>query len=203
MWRRQGLLALVVASMLTGTAWADSADSYRRSYLLEARGDYEGALALMSSIRKAEGASYFVTVRTGWLAYLAGDLARAEAQYREAMTAKPGATEAKLGLSAVLYAAHKWKDLEAVCKQILADDAKHAIVRERLAAGYYAMGNYPDAAAIYRKLADEYPGNLNLQTGYAWALQRMGKREEARRIFAGVLAVSPENINAIQGMAAK
>ncbi|HJX53274.1 MAG TPA: tetratricopeptide repeat protein [Polyangia bacterium] len=152
---------------------------------------------------KAEGASYFVSLRTGWLAYLAGDHTAAEAGYREAIAAKPGVVKPKIGLTLVLYVAQKWKALETVCKQVLAVDAKHPVVRARMAAGYYGAGNYPDAAAIYRKLVDEYPGELDYQTGHAWALQRMGKREEAQKLFQAVLAVSPDNLNANQGAAAK
>lgn len=204
--RSPGTAALfVLASLLlvTSAAWADTPDLYRRSYQLEAKGDYSGALARMREIRKTAGSSYFVSLRTGWLAYLDGDYAAAEAGYREAIAAKPAAVEAKIGLTLVLYVAQKWKALDSVCKQVLAVDAKHPVVRARMAAGYYGAGTYPDAAAIYRKLVDEYPGELDYQTGYAWALQRMGKREEAQKLFQAVLAVSPDNLNANQGAAAK
>jgi tetratricopeptide (TPR) repeat protein len=184
-------------------AWADAANSYRLSYQLEAKGDYASALARMREIRKTAGPSYFLSLRTGWLAYLSGDHAAAETGYREAIAAKPRAIEAKIGLTLVLYVAQKWKDLDAVCKQVLAEDGKNPVVRARMAAGNYGAGNYTDAAAIYRKLVEEYPGELDYQTGYAWALQRMGKREEAQKLFQAVLAVSPDNLNANQGMAAK
>ncbi len=184
-------------------ALAEPADLYRQSYQLEAKGDYSGALTRMREVRKAAGASYFLSLRTGWLLYLSADYAAAEKSYREAVAAKPGAIEAKIGLSLVLYVEQKWKELETTCKQVLAEDAKNAVVRARMAAGYYGAGNYADAAALYRKLVEEYPGELDYQTGYAWALQRMGKREEARKLFQAVLAVSPDNLNANQGMAAK
>jgi tetratricopeptide (TPR) repeat protein len=201
-----GRAALLLAAGLvlsSSVARADTPDLYRQSYQAEARGDFARAMAHMSEIRKAEGASYFGSLRTGWLAYLAGDHAAAEAGYREAIAAKPSVVEPKIGLTLVLYVAQKWKALETVCKQVLAVDAKHPGVRARMAAGYYGAGNYPDAAAIYRKLVDEYPGDLDYQTGYAWALQRMGKREEAQKLFQAVLAVSPDNLNANQGAAAK
>lgn len=201
--------ARVFASLLLGSllfvsgARADTSDSYRSSYLLESRGDVLGALAHMREIRKAAGPSYFTSLRTGWLAFLTHDLGAAETSYREAVSAKPNSIEAKLGLSLVLYAAQKWKPLETVCKQILAADPKNIVARARLAAGHYAAHNYPEAAALYRKLMDEYPGDLDVQTGYAWALQRMGKRDEAQKIFRSVIAVSPDNPNALQGLAAE
>jgi tetratricopeptide (TPR) repeat protein len=184
-------------------AWADAAALYRQSYQQEARGEYANALSSMREVRKSTGASYFLALRTGWLTYLTGDYAGAEKSYREAIAAKPAATEAKIGLSLVLFVEQKWKDLETTCKQVLAEDAKNAVVRARMAAGYYGAGNYADAAATYRKLVEEYPGELDYQTGYAWALHRMGKREEARKFFQAVLAVSPDNLNANQGITAK
>ncbi|MCC6525529.1 MAG: hypothetical protein IT373_22960, partial [Polyangiaceae bacterium] len=45
-----------------------------------------------------------------------------------------------------------------------------------------------------------YPGNLDHQTGLAWALARMGNVAEAKARFAEVLAVSPDNPNALAGM---
>jgi tetratricopeptide (TPR) repeat protein len=182
---------------------ADVPDLYRASYAAEARGDYADALAKLREIRKTAGVSYFVSLRTGWLAYLARDLTTAEAQYRDAIVAKPKAVEAKIGLTLVLFVAHKWRPLETACKQVLAEDSKHPTVRARLAAAQFNLGNYPDAAAGYRRLVEEYPGELDYQTGLGWALLRLGKREEAQVNFDFVLAVSPDNLNAREGIAAK
>jgi tetratricopeptide (TPR) repeat protein len=78
-----------------------------------------------------------------------------------------------------------------------------ALAWARLPFDQYNLGRYPDAAGLYRKLIDEYPGVLDYQTGYAWALQRMGKRKEARAIFQTMLAVSPDNVNAQEGLKAE
>jgi tetratricopeptide (TPR) repeat protein len=187
----------------SANVWADSSEAYRQSYLLESKGNYAAALSRLNEIHKTDGASYFLSLRTGWLAYLSGDYESAESHYRAAISAKPKVIEPKIGLTLVLYVAQKWKALEVICKQVLADNPKHSIVRARLAAGYYAVNNYPDAAAIYHKLVEEYPAELDYQTGLAWALLRMGKRAEAHKIFQAVLAVSPDNPNALQGMALK
>jgi tetratricopeptide (TPR) repeat protein len=190
----------LAAGMASGT---EIPDLYRASYQAEARGDYAGALGKLREIRKFAGASYFSSLRTGWLAYLAGDLTTAEAQYREAVATKPKAIEAKIGLTLVLFVAQKWRPLEATCKEVLAEDGKHPTVRARLAAAHYNLGNFPDSAAGYRKLVEDYPAELDYQTGLAWALVRLGKREEARKLFTFVLSVSPDNPNARDGMAAK
>jgi len=197
---------LVLGAGLLGTSvvfGAEVPELYRVSYQAEARGDYAGALGKLREIRKSAGASYFASLRTGWLAYLASDFTTAEANYREAIAAKPKAIEAKIGLTLVLFVAQKWRPLEAACKQVLAENDKNPTVRARLAAAYYNLGNFPDAAVGYRKLVEEYPGELDYQTGLGWAMLRLGKREEARKVFESVLSVSPDNANARDGMAAK
>jgi tetratricopeptide (TPR) repeat protein len=181
----------------------DSAASHRASYQLEAKGDYTGALAKMTALHAAGDNSYFVSLRTAWLRYLAGDFAGAEAGYRSAMATKPKAVEPKVGLTLVLYTAGKWKDLELSCRAALVDAPSDATVRARLASAQYNLSRYPEAASLYRKLVDEYPGVLDYQTGYGWTLQRMGKRKEARAIFQAVIAVSPDNANAQRGMKEK
>jgi len=137
------------------------------------------------------------------LAYLAGEYAGAETSYQEAIASKPKAMDAKLGLTLVLFAEKKWSELEAASKQVLAQDGKHPAARARQAAAQYNLGKFADSIQGYRKLSEEYPGELDYQTGLAWALLRLGKRAEARPIFEGVLAISPDNPSALQGLAAK
>ena len=98
-------------------------------------------------------------------------------------------------------AQQKWRDLEIACRDVLKQDPKNALARARLAHAYYSRGNYPDAATIYRALVADYPANLDYRTGLGWGLARMGRGSEAKAIFAAVLAVSPDNPNAKQGMA--
>jgi Flp pilus assembly protein TadD len=46
----------------------------------------------------------------------------------------------------------------------------------------------------------DYPAELDHQTGLGWSLLKMGRSKEARQLFTAVLAVSPDNPNARQGM---
>ena len=197
------LLAVLLAPRPAEAAPPDErvAALYRASYLLEAKGDAAGALGKMAEIRAATGAGYFVVVRTAWLQYLAGSLGPAVASYREAARLEPKAVEPKLGLTLALLAQRRWRDLERACRDVLALDAGNALARARLAHAQYSVGNYPDAAGVYRKLVAEYPANLDHRTGLGWALLRMGRRADATRLFHAVLAVSPDNANAKAGLA--
>jgi tetratricopeptide (TPR) repeat protein len=200
-------MGIAFAAALAMPGWAQDpaaqiAGLYRESYQLEANRDPAGALAKAREIRTKAGASYFNSVRTAWLSYLAGDNAASEVAYREAIAAAPKSVEAKLGLTLPLLSAKKWRELERACRDVIAVDAQNAVARARLAHALYSIGNYPDSATEYRKLVDEYPAELDHQTGLGWAVLKMGRRAEARQMFAAVLAVSPDNLNARQGMAA-
>jgi tetratricopeptide (TPR) repeat protein len=182
-------------------AAAQVASLYRESYQLEGQRDIAASLGKMRDIKAKAGPSYFVALRIGWLAYLAGDFNSSEAAYREAIATAPKSVEAKLGLTLPLMASKKWRELERACRDVLAVDPNQATARARLAHALYSVGNYPDSATAYRKLVEEYPAELDHQTGLGWALTRMGRKAEAKQVFAGVLAVSPDNANARQGMA--
>jgi tetratricopeptide (TPR) repeat protein len=198
------LVTLIAAPRPAAAAPPDErvAALYRASYQLEANRDPAGALAKMREIRSLAGSSYFVTVRVAWLSYLAGNFGGAVGEYRQAAAAEPKAIEPKLGLTLPLLAQRKWRDLERACRDVLALDPGNALARARLAHAQYSVGNYPDAAGVYRKLVAEYPADLDHKTGLGWSLLRLGRRGEARQLFEAVLAVSPDNPNARQGLAA-
>jgi tetratricopeptide (TPR) repeat protein len=200
------VLALAVVVAVAGPVRAQDTASqvaalYRESYQLEANRDAQGALGKMREIKAKAGNSYFVAVRSAWLAYLVGDFAGSEASYRDAAALAPKAIEPRIGLTLPLLAQKKWRDLERACRDAMTFDANHATARARLAHALYSVGNFPDSATLYRKLVEDFPAELDYQTGLGWALLKMGRRAEARQLFAGVLAVSPDNVNAKQGMA--
>jgi tetratricopeptide (TPR) repeat protein len=200
----------ILAAVSIGAVWPAVAEEgpprtamlYRESYQLEASRDPSGALSRMKEIMSRGDKSYFAVVRSAWLSYLSGDFTAAENGYREAAVLAPKALEPKLGLTLPLLAAKKWRDLERACRDVLTADPNHATARTRLAHALYMQGNYPDAASLYRRLLEEYPGELDHQTALAWAYLKMGRRAEARTMFSAVLAVSPDNPNAKQGLSA-
>ena len=210
--RRCTLALLVVTLIVVTTPSLVSAQSrsesrsaalYRESYALEASRDYVAAIARVREASKAGSDSYFANVRLGWLTYLAGDFAESVARYTDAISAAPTAIEPKLGLTLPLLAAGKWRELERACREALAVDTQNVTALGRLAMSYYSLGNFGDAATTYRRLADSYPATLDYKTGLGWALLKLGRSADARAQFEAVLAVSPDNTSAKQGMAVR
>ena len=214
--RRCALALLVVTLLVVTTPSLVSAQSrsesrsesrsaalYKESYALEASRDYVAAIARVREASKAGSDSYFANVRLGWLTYLAGDFAESVARYTDAISAAPTAIEPKLGLTLPLLAAGKWRELERACREALAVDTQNVTALGRLAMSYYSLGNFGDAATTYRRLADSYPATLDYKTGLGWALLKLGRSADARAQFEAVLAVSPDNTSAKQGMAVR
>ena len=196
-----GAMALFLGVAPNAHAQGDvTARLYRDSYALEAKRDYAGALAKVRDAKKAGTNAYFAAVRMGWLSYLAGDYTTAVAMYTEAASAEPKAVEPKLGRSLALLAIGNWRELERASREVLAIDTENVTALSRLAIAQYNNGNFADAAATYRKLTESYPSDLDFKTGLGWALLKGGRTAEARPLFAAVLAVSPDNLNALKGL---
>jgi len=193
--------ATQIGAVPVATTPSPGAELYRKSYALEAQGKPAEALDAMKQLRSSGANTYFPIARIAWLAYVAGRYPEACDAYREAIKLAPSAIEPRLGLTLPLLALEKWRDLEVASRDVLKLDPNNAVARARLAHANYMVGNYPDAATLYRKLVDDYPAELNHQTGLGWALARMGRGKEGKQLFEQVLAVSPDNPNAQQGMA--
>lgn len=193
--------ALTIAAPLVARAQGDAtARLYRESYALEAKRDYVGALAKVRDAKRAGSNAYFATIRLGWLTYLSGDYAGAVTLYTDAAALEPKAIEPKLGRTLALLAVGNWRELEKAAREALAIDAQNVTALSRLAVAQYNSGNFADAAATYKKLNEAYPSDLDFKTGLGWALLKQGRTTDARPLFESVLAVSPDNLNALKGL---
>ena len=179
------------------------AAAFRESYAAEARREYATALAKVREARAGGANAYFAALRSGWLSYLLVDFPASIASYAEAVAAEPKAIEPKLGLTLPLLGQRNWRELERACQAVLAVDPHNATSLARLGLAQYSAGDFAGAEATYRRLADDYPSELDYKTGLGWALLKQGKGAEAQAVFEGVLAVSPNNVSARAGVGAR
>ena len=197
--------AVTIAAPRAAIAQAESraAMLYRESYALEAKRDYAGAMARVREVKGSGGNAYFATVRLAWLDYLAGDFGGSVTAYNEASAMEPNAVEPRLGATLPLLAARRWADLEKACRDVMTLDPHNSTALSRLATAQYWSGNFADATVTYRRLSADYPSDLDYKTGLGWSLLKSGKANDARQQFEAVLAVSPDNVLAKQGLAAR
>jgi tetratricopeptide (TPR) repeat protein len=194
---------VVTTSLVPRAALAQDARAggmFRESYALEAKRDYAAAMARVREARAAGANAYFSAIRLGWLSYLAGDFPGAVTSYTQAIAAEPRAIEAKIALTLPLMAQRNWRELERACMAVLAVDARNVLALARLGLAQYNAGNFPGAETTYRRLADDYPSELDYRTGLGWALLKQGKAADGRSVLEAVLAVSPDNASAKAGL---
>jgi tetratricopeptide (TPR) repeat protein len=198
-----GVLAVaVLAAALPAAADESVPDLYRQSYSQEARGDYEGALRTMESLKGLGETGYVATLRTGWLQYLAGRFADATTSYRKAIDQEPQAVEPKVGIMLPLMAARKWKEAEQFGGDVLKVAPGDAVVQGRMAYVQYMLGSYEKAEASYRKVLSGWPANVEMRAGLAWTLLKLHRFQEAKAEFDRVLTIAPDHATAKDGRAA-
>lgn len=173
---------------------------FQQSYDDEAVGKLEAALSGMDALPAPHKDGYVAQLRRGWLLYKLGKNAEAVAAYAKATELESGSIEARVGATLPLMAQRKWADVEAMCKDVLARDAGNYLAGLRQAFAVYSLGRYPEAEALYRKLLGFYPSDVDARAGLGWSLFKAGKKDDAAKVFADVLDISPRNALALDGI---
>lgn len=189
-WLTMAVLGLLLQG---GVARADGdVDLLQVSYDSEAVGKLDDAI---SALEKTQGMkdSYVVQLRLGWLLYRKGSFGPAIDAYNKAVSASPKAVEARAGMLLPQMALKRWADAETTAKDLLQIDPANYLGNLRLAFTYYSLHRYADAARYYRKLRDLYPSDVEVCSGLAWSLLKMGKRGEAEKEFNAGLAMAPRH----------
>ena len=187
----------VSAPPLTATQAA-----FQESYDAEAVGKDELALAALDKLPPALADGYLARLRRGWLLTKTGKHSESVVEYGKASALEKDAVEPRLGALVPLGVLRRWTDVETVSKEILARDPASYTAQLRLAFALYSLGRYPEAEAGYRKLSALYPGDQEVRGGLGWSLLKMGKGEEAARVFAAIVEVAPRNTLAAEGVRA-
>jgi tetratricopeptide (TPR) repeat protein len=194
--------ALILAALLAApSVLADGAagDLYRQSYAAESRGDYTGALELMERLGPA-GSGYVGALRKGWLHYLAGRHTQAAAAYQRAAALEPAAVEPRLGAMLPLMALRRWKDAQKQGEEVLALAPNDFTAASRLAWIHFSQAQYAEAEPLYRRAVAAFPASAEMRTGLGWTLLKLGRSKEARAAFEQVLAFSPDQLSAREGL---
>ena len=198
-------LATLICLMAAAPAAAGepgTADNYKRSYALEAKGKYGDALAALIPMAGSQRRSYFFQMRVGWLRYLAGKYDASVTAYKKAAGLKPAAVETHLGMTMPLMAARKRNDAAVAAKKVLRLAPGNHLATTRLAWIQYNLGRFAEAERTYRDVLTRYPSDLEMQAGLGWALLKQGRKTEAANLFQAILALSPEYATAKTGLAA-
>lgn len=203
--RRRWLAGLAGAPLLVlagaPARAASPAQIYRRSYELEAKGEYAAALKALDGLPKSSR-GYVYRLRRGWLLYLMGRNFDAMEEYRRAIALEPDAVEPRLGLMLPQIALKLWLDTLKTGKQVLARDAHNYTAHARMAWAAYNLARYQEAAEHYRHNLALYPSDVEMRAGLGYCHLKRGETKAAAREFRRVLEVAPDHGSAQAGLLA-
>ena len=201
----QIIFALTALALLLAAPPARAGDgvsaAFARSYKLEARGKYTGAMAALSRVRQGQQHSYIFQLRVGWLNYLARKHRLAVEAYKRAARLAPMAVEPLQGMLLPMMAARRWKDALTTADKILGMVPRDDLASTRKAWILFNLGRFRQAEQVYVQVLRQYPANLTLRAGLGWARARQGQLKEAEKAFRAVLRYSPKNASATRGLA--
>jgi len=199
-----GLMLLGCALSRVVPAGAESQPAvlelFQRSYDAEATGKTLDALGALDMLPSPQRNGYVAELRRGWLLYVLGRYAEAIDAYHRASTLEPKSVESRVGALLPQLAAGRWFDVESTARDALQLDPLNYSANVKLAYAYYNLGRYSEAATIYAKLGDAYPGDVDVRTGLGWSLLKMTKPGDAASEFRKVLAVAPKHALARDGL---
>ena len=72
----------------------------------------------------------------------------------------------------------------------------------RMAYIAYNMGQYAEAARLYRRVLAHYPSDVEMQAGLGWSLLKNRQVDAARGVFESILRVAPNHASARDGLQA-
>jgi tetratricopeptide (TPR) repeat protein len=178
------------------------ADPRSDSFALEAQGDLSGALRASRQDAERNPERYFPRVRVAYLELKLNDYAAAAHDYGRAAALAPRSIEALLGKQQALVALARYREAEAIGREVLARDADNYLAASRLAWTLFSLKRYDEAAKLYARILTLYPGDLEMMTGLGYAELRGGRKREAREAFRAVLASVSNHARAREGLAA-
>ena len=118
-------------------------EAFRKSYSLEKDGEYAKAANVLKA-SKSEN-HYYISLRLGWLMYMAGSFQESAAHYKKAIQQMPLSIEARLGLVLPLSAMGNWDQVVTQYLEILKTDPNNSTANYRLAMIYYNRSDFQKA----------------------------------------------------------
>lgn len=171
-------------------------ECYYRSYRYERAQNYPDAIKALLILHKTYPQAYTLNLRLAWLHYLNGSYVSAEKYYKTAITAAPNSLEAKLGYTLPLLAQARYKEVEAVTKQIVEVDPGNYYANLRLAIALRMQRKYDQAEQVVNRMALHYPTDVSFLTELGLLRVAQSDAEAAKRVFNDLLTLDPENVTA-------
>lgn len=180
-----------VAVLWLASAAANGQAPWAESYELEATGNYGEASRVLEPLIANDGRHEFAILRTAWLAYLAGDYNASIRGYRSALEINPESLETRLGLTLPLLAQGRWREAEAVAREVLAEAPWNYYAHVRLMVAEEGQRQWQALARHAREVAARYPSDATLLVYLGRAEASQGNTDAALSAYEAVLERAP------------
>jgi tetratricopeptide (TPR) repeat protein len=168
-------------------------EAYRLSHQHAEQGNYAKAISALSVGYMADPRDYMINLRLGWLHYLNASYANSRKHYKTAISVKPSSIEARLGYQLPLLAQCRFGDVENTSKKILRMDADNYYASLRLCVALRSQKQYARSRSVAIRMLQIYPSDVLFLTELAMAEDAQDKQRSARRIWASILLLEPDN----------
>jgi tetratricopeptide (TPR) repeat protein len=135
------------------------AQAFAQSYEYEKHKDYAKAIAVLADQGKTHADQYLLNLRLAWLHYLNGQFDDAEKRYQAVMAANPKSIEAKNGCLLPMLAARRYKEAEALARQVTKNDPRNYYANLRLVVALRLQQKFDEALGIVQAMLTTYPAD--------------------------------------------
>ncbi len=176
----------------------DVQSAFSKSYVAENQNNYSIAINEMKAVYKPN--DYISNVRLGWLNYLAKQYGESIAYYKNAISLKPYAIEAKFGCIKPLSAVENWEKVKDQYLDILKIDPLNTTANYWLGVIYYNRKEYKTATNLFEKVVNLYPLDFDSVIMLAWSKLYNNSHADAKLLFQQALIIRPNDTSVLSGL---
>ena len=184
---------LITLFFITLTCNADDS-VWKRSHDMEAKGDYEGAAAIIKPWAASD--DEYAILRYAYLKYMQGEYNESIEYYEKAIELNPKSLSAKLGITLPQIAQGRWRQVKIYTRQVLVRSDWNYTAHLRLMMAEEGTKKWHTLGKHAGKLVEIYPGDSAAYVYLARANAWQGDESVAKAAYEEVLHRSPDHLEA-------
>jgi len=168
-------------------------DAYDSSFKYEASQKYDKAISALSGVIKNYPSGYTVNYRLGWLYYLQGNFANGMKHLENALAQFPYSVEVMNTINLIYASQLEWEKVEVQSGRIMKIDYYNYYANYWYSVALFRQKKYDQAVKAAEKMLAVFPSNIEFLNILAESKFLKGDKEEALKIFAGVIILQKDN----------
>lgn len=192
------LFLLFHSVLLFSQSQSELQNAFSESYSLEKEKKYDEAIEILFLVYSKN--NYEISLRLGWLNYLAGKQDKSIQYYKESISIMPVAIEPLFGILKPYDSQKDWVNVEKTYLKIIKLDNKNSLANYKLGLVYYYRKNYTKAKNYFDTVLNLYPFDYDTVLISAWTNYFLGNMQNSKVLFNKVLLLSPSDSSALEGL---